>query len=89
VLANNRHYWRGVIDGDGYLGIALHRGKPQVKLELCGSEPTVGQFSSYVSQRIFPHKSHVIAMKRIYRITFAGSSAQRIVEHLYTDTHTA
>jgi intein-encoded DNA endonuclease-like protein len=39
-LENNRDFWRGVVDGDGYIG--FHKGK--ARIDLVGSETLLSQF---------------------------------------------
>ena len=46
-VALSRHFWRGVIDGDGYMKLRVHRKSLIPKFELVGSESLLAQFLSF------------------------------------------
>lgn len=82
-MIDNRHFWRGVVDGDGYLATASHRGKMQARFELVGTRTICLQFSDYVRRNIIAHGAAVRQRKTIYGIAFSGRTAQAVVDHLY------
>jgi hypothetical protein len=49
-LKENRHFWRGVIDGDGYVGIP--GGRPVLTLVACRTAPLIHQFANFVRERV-------------------------------------
>lgn len=83
-LQNNKNFWRGVIDGDGW--ICTHNQKMPM-LGLCGTETLVKQFQKYVlsitKTKATPRKN---AKSEIcWQYQFAGQPAQKIIENLYKD----
>lgn len=73
-----RHFWRGVFDGDGHLGI--HSGV--VELSLVGTWAMVNGFSKFVQDALeiqrYPERH-----KGIWRIRYNGSFAQRVASAVY------
>jgi len=87
-LENHKDFWRGLIDGDGCI-TSIHKGRLS-SIEIGGSRELLQQFSEYVGNFIFKHKSNVrLSSKCInfYKITFSGSSASKIIEHLYKNVN--
>lgn len=79
-LANNKHFWRGVIDGDGSLGV-YKRGE---SLNLTGSYKLLNQFLSYV-KTICNTKSNVTKDRNTFRVVFGYDKAKFLVKHFYKD----
>jgi len=79
-LVNNRHFWRGVIDGDGTIGI--YSGKP--RLELCGGKHLVEQFVDYANKQTSTEAS-VRPTKGIFRTQLLGTPALDMTAVLYED----
>lgn len=86
-LEMNRHFWRGVVDGDGSLGLARrnkpgHRARPV--LQVVGSETLMRQFEVFAraitGTQAKAHLSHACWGFRI----FSGAAAE-MISHLYTD----
>lgn len=89
-LLDNRHFWRGVIDGDGYVS-----GRPQLELA-SGSVRLLEQFIEFVyivsptrynnngTQRqtkvSITYNGHGCA-----RVRLDGGTAERVLKHLYED----
>lgn len=91
-LLDNRHFWRGVVDGDGCLHIAPAKRKYQVvdvaTLGIVGSHATVHAFSLYAStiaqNRITPYQ-----VGNIWTWTTTGSVAAKMIAAMYADCTTA
>lgn len=94
-LENCRHFWRGLVDGDGHLRISKtkHRLKNgslrtylSPKFVQVGSKAILKQFSDYIkgfgvqSPKVFKVKG-----ANAYRIEFAGRNAYKLVKTLYQD----
>lgn len=82
-LEDNRHFWRGVIDGDGHLTHHLNHRNRCSRLQLVGSQTLLQQFADFIrpympgkSLTVRPHKS-------IYEICLYGLSAIRAMDLLY------
>lgn len=84
-LENNRHFWRGVIDGDGTLKYYRRQksGWKSSYLELCGSKPLMRQFAEFVQTHIACKKVLIRPQGTIHRVALSGSSAIKIVHLLY------
>ena len=87
LLQNNKHFWRGLIDGDGSI-TSIHSGK-NPSLEFAGSFNLVNKFAIFVHSEIFNHKSSVrkTKIKDFYKISFNGSSGVKVIKHLYENTN--
>ena len=84
----NRHFWRGVIDGDGYLGINGNC----AALVLVGSKEIVDGFNTFVQANI---KINLIRTtktcksktdKILHRVLYTGNDARLICNFLYKDS---
>ena len=81
MLQDSADFWRGVMDGDGYLGTA-----PTNDVDIVGSFNLLSQFSYYVKSiilnapfpKIVPHKS-------IYRLRLRKIHKVKILQTLYYD----
>jgi hypothetical protein len=83
-LASSRDFWRGVVDGDGSLG--LYGGKPH--LRVCGSDWLMEAFRSFVVDRHHLCHATVRPHKSIYEVHLCGPSAANAVSLLYSDAST-
>lgn len=84
-LENNRHFWRGCVDGDGSLGFQPTTASMMPRIRLCGSRPIVEQFHRFVLSvaptcTACPHPS-----KSIWEMNTTGRYAQRVITALYGD----
>lgn len=87
-LETNRHFWRGVIDGDGSVGLALRRNpagglyKPRAVLQLCGSHELMIQFADFAAEvcgsTARPHRS-----KSIWAVGLTSGPAVAMIRYLY------
>jgi len=77
----SRHFWRGVIDGDGSLFI---NGKGCRVVNLVGSFDLCENFKEYCTQSLCFDKNPVITkVQNIHSVSFSGRDAVEIVKHLY------
>jgi len=91
-LAASRHFWRGLVDGDGSLGCYRKRpgSEPSAQFRLCGERRALLAFTGFLqadgttgaSLTVRPHKT-------IFGVGTSGWSAARIVELLYKDAPVA
>jgi hypothetical protein len=83
LLENNKHFWRGALDGDGTV-ILPTKSRHRPILSLVGSRNLVSQFADYVSRflgvtiPIYPRLS-------IWRVDVRGHKACALAEHFYAD----
>lgn len=83
-LENSRHFWRGLIDGDGCLTINS-RGQPLI--ELVNGKDMLDQYKNYIAT-LNPNFSKKIITKRDcndYILTCSCRPAYEIIKHLYSD----
>lgn len=84
-LIDSRHFWRGVIDGDGCISTRKN-GTPRLRLHT--AEPLTKQFDRYIKTvctteaQARPHKNN------IYVFGLTGGPAKKAIKHLYSDTST-
>lgn len=88
-LYNSKHFWRGVIDGDGHIGMTTNNnnGKIYPRIELVGSKDMVSKFNNFVFKNIIQHRSQTRKHKSIYIVSFHGKTAIPVVEYLYSNSH--
>lgn len=79
----SRDFWRGVIDGDGHLGIGKRR-----KLEVVGGFKLMSQFLDYIKS-ITKTSTTVLSNKNIYRIMLIDNNAGKVVQTLYLNNDVA
>jgi DNA-binding Xre family transcriptional regulator len=82
-LEGNAHFWRGVVDGDGW--ITGH--DTTLKLAIVGSLAMTEQFRSFVKSLV-PGFAAVPSRTKsnIYSIGVTGRGAQSVIRHLYTNS---
>lgn len=76
-----KDFWRGVIDGDGFIIVEKSLDIPRIGI--CGSYYTVMGFIDFVSNRIGVGRKIPSIHKNIYEVKYACSSARKIIEYLY------
>lgn len=74
-----RHFWRGVVDGDG----CLYQGK-YFTLDLSGTYATCNAFLLW-ARRFIDTKTSVRPSGNIFRVVFSAHKASRIAQELYQD----
>lgn len=86
-LEANRHFWRGVIDGDGSLGRSkgkksTHADKPI--LQLVGSEMLMRQFQVF-ARNLTGTRAGVRQTHSCWGFSLFSGAAIEMISHLYTD----
>lgn len=83
-----RHYWRGIVDGDGFLSTCTKHGKLHPRLGLCGTLAVVEEFAAQcrdvASSRNYPTKVSGTADHH-YATAVTGSKALTVARWLYQD----
>jgi len=87
-LVMNRHFWRGVVDGDGMLGVYKNHAKTTARLDLCGSQNVISSFCSFAVQ-CFGITLKPGTHRNIHRVQVGGHPAAKIVNALYESAATA
>ena len=85
---SNRHFWRGVVDGDGH--VKALNGAPAV-LVLVGSEEIVNGFIEFADINVgFITKRPAVPVKHknkiLYHVQITGDDARNIAKFLYKDS---
>lgn len=82
-FAFDRHFWRGMVDGDGSLFMCKLRGPV---LTLCGSETICNQFLDYCKTLVDGIKSSVRRHKgELFTIKLTKNKCLPVAQHLYLD----
>jgi len=81
-----RHYWRGVLDGDGCITSYLRKnGSRAWSVSLIGNREMVSGFSNYLYEFIGKHAT-VFPTKSVFTVFYGGGALpQKIVSVLYKD----
>lgn len=86
ILIDNVNFWRGVIDGDGNIGIyKVYKKYKYPHIGLCGSKSLIKQFNEYVFKN-FNIKNKILKDNKIYTISYKGKGASKIINHIYSDS---
>ncbi len=85
-LCSSRHFWRGMIDGDGSLGL---RKDGIQRLELCGSLPAMTLFLAFIKANGIATEANVNVMKSIFRVQLTGRFAVECIFLLYNNATVA
>lgn len=84
-LAGCRHFWRGLVDGDGTVMLVRNRGIPYPAVQFGGSQVVAAQFVQFVKQTIdFTPK--IRPCRSIFTVGFNGGPAKDFIRELYRDT---
>jgi hypothetical protein len=80
-LANNRHFWRGVFDGDGHVG--FRNGYPRIKL--VGSQTICEQFQQFCAPIL---DSYSVKDHTTYAVLEGyGIKAEKVISTLYNNAN--
>jgi hypothetical protein len=86
-LYSSRHFWRGLIDGDGSVGI--YAGKPSIHL-CSGKLPDIAAFSSWVGSLFQTTGPKPYQNARgAWAASVGHSKAQALARYLYADSYSA
>jgi hypothetical protein len=83
-LENIRHFWRGVIDGDGYF--KNRDGRDGDKIIVVGSYSLMVQLRDFITRNIPSSKITIKQDERIYRLYVYGYTARMLAELLYSNS---
>jgi DNA-binding CsgD family transcriptional regulator len=93
-LCYNRHFWRGVIDGDGWLSSSKCSNNAEgafpwiPSIGLIGSRQTVEKFSSFISTLFALTPNAIVQTRNVFQVTHSGEKAVIISKVLYGDCQT-
>lgn len=90
MASKSRHFWRGMVDGDGCIMILdrKHREKQELKICLNGTFEICSQFAEY-TRAIYQHNANVLAGNGVaWQIALHAHAAQTVIRHLYTNCRT-
>lgn len=87
-LVGSRHFWRGVVDGDGSIG--QYAGRPggplRAQFRLCGEQRILVAFLDFLRNASgFDSNISVRPHHSIYQVGTTGPAAARIITHLYAN----
>lgn len=83
-LVHNRDFWRGVIDGDGTVGIFGKKKIPTCRL--VGSGPICTQFVEYVSSLQIPTRVVPSPDENIFSVNFTQVTGIKVLYSLYNNS---
>jgi len=78
IFVNNHHFWRGLIDGDGW----VIKTRPWPVIGLIGSKLCCRHFQDF-AQSIYPNKGSIFTAGSMYRFTVQGMAAIHVIDRLY------
>lgn len=88
-LVKSKHFWRGVVDGDGCLGINKGKLFDFPRLELVGGKLLLEQFTAFVKSIVPENKATARPHKSIFRVGLLRNAAHKVIECLYKDNNIA
>lgn len=90
VLLDSRDFWRGLVDGDGYISHRSDRTK-QPRIGLCGGKILMQQFLDFIRRKGLEHAISVCRGKgkRLCRADMTCSTATRTIDLLYRSASVA
>lgn len=77
---NNRHFWRGMVDGDGWMGLNKD-GYPFIGL--CGTESVINTFLDFTGIRVAIDNRN----KNCQQVSYGWSTAKVVSKMLYEYSH--
>lgn len=81
VLKNSRHFWRGMIDGDGHIAF---RKDGYWTIQLVGTKQVCESFSDFVHQVLnVRYNTHERKGQNHHITSITGKRARVLIEHLY------
>lgn len=79
-LENDRHFWRGVVDGDGHVFVC---GKGRIHVGAVGSLDLMTQFASFVKTVVPTYQGGVVPMSGIFSVRLSGNGAIALLREMY------
>lgn len=86
-LKYDRHFWRGLVDGDGW--VCLVRGGVYPLIGLTGPRPLIEQWSEFIRSIAPSTKASVNPNGPIWRCVTTGRFAVAVIRVLYENCHVA
>lgn len=83
-LENNRHFWRGVVDGDGYVSNRIGRYGRHPVIGLVGAKPLLRQFRKFI-MTLTKTNVRVQPLHSIWSVCVSCHVAVPVIEALYSD----
>jgi hypothetical protein len=85
-IENNRHFWRGMVDGDGSLGWI--NGKRRMPfISLCLSNQLQLKFVRYLNKNVFKTKAKFYKVGKITSKSYQNKQALALIKHLYENSN--
>lgn len=81
-LKDNKHFWRGVFDGDG----CLYYKNNCVQITIVGTENTCISFLDFAKIYVPNVRSKVKKQKKVYTVTITSTKAIKILDVLYDNS---
>jgi len=82
-LENNRHFWRGVFDGDGYFN--NKDGKDGDRMVLTGSNDLCAQFEEFIKKNISNARVTIRKIREYFKLYLYSDTARGVAKLLYSD----
>lgn len=73
ICKNNRDFWRGMVDGDGWISVANN-----YDIGLCGTHNTVKHFMDFIGQEV-----GIRQLTGCFEVRYGCGSARRVANILY------
>jgi hypothetical protein len=86
-LEDDKHFWRGVLDGDGH--IKNKDGKDGDKVIVTGSYDLMRQFKNFIEHNIAGSAVRLKQDNKYYRLYIYSYTARMLLKLLYADCHIA
>jgi hypothetical protein len=89
-LIDNKHFWRGVIDGDGHLEIYLRETSTETfrsipYISLTGNLYVCTQFKTFLESTLGLSMPNIVSYKKSYLFSVSDHRALRAIQLLYMD----
>jgi hypothetical protein len=89
-LEDNKHFWRGIIDGDGHLGVYLRKTlmgitRPVPYISVTGNFYLCLQFRAFLENALGTLMPNIVSSKRSYSFSVSDHRALKAIKLLYKD----
>lgn len=84
-LYMSRHFWRGLLDGDGTLGMFINGGRPYPAISWCGFKADMEALSVWVADTLQTTRPKVssTSCEYLYRVGLGGRKAKYLAQIMY------